>query len=45
MSDGRKFSTYKMAVQVPHSIHSEVPEKDYLQSNARRYTTDHTGFV
>ena len=31
--------------QVLYYLRGEVPEKDYLQSNARRYTTDHTGFV
>ena len=36
---GRKSSTYKMAMQVPHYIHAQISKKDYIQRN----TSGHTG--
>ena len=36
---GRKFSTYKMGIQVPHRVKSEVSQEDHLQPAACGYTT------
>ena len=42
---GTKFSTFKMGMQVPHRVQSEVSKKDHLQPITSGYTAVYSGFV
>jgi hypothetical protein len=42
---GRESSTYKMVVQVSHSVHPEIQKENNIQPTADRYKGDNKRFM